>query len=127
MHPKEFENIISLEPIERYNYFIKKIADSEKLYTLLDENGNYITSEIDGNMLFPLWSAVNFAETCKTQGWQNYLAKELDLDDFKNETMRMIAESNFLINVFPIYERTGFVVNLDEFTRDLNEELEKIE
>jgi hypothetical protein len=34
---------------------------------------------------------------------------------------------NFLINVFPIYERTGFVVNLDEFTRDLNEELEKIE
>jgi len=127
MHAKEFENIISLEPIERYNYFIKKIADSEKLYTLLDENGDYITSEIDGNMLFPLWSAVNFAETCKTQGWQNYLIKELDLDDFKNETMKIIAESNFLINVFPIYERTGFVVNLDEFNRDLNEELEKIE
>ncbi len=35
------KNIVSLEPIERYKYFIKKIADSEKLFTLIDEMGLY--------------------------------------------------------------------------------------
>ncbi len=30
----------------------------------------YITSEIDGYILFPLWSATDFVEICKTDGWE---------------------------------------------------------
>ncbi len=57
----------------------------------------------------------------------NYLTKEFHLDDFKNNVTPTIEEFGYLINVFPIYETTGFIVDLNEFTRDLNEELEKIE
>ena len=48
--------------------------------------------------------------------------KNIDLDDFENELVDLIADSGYLINVFPVYDRTGFVVSLVEFSRDLSEE-----
>lgn len=56
-------------------------------------------------------------------GWQDTRIKKLDLDDLENEIIDFIADSSYLINVFPVYDRTGFVVTLNEFAKDLNEEL----
>lgn len=39
----------------------------------------------------------------------------------------IINTENYLINVFPVNGRSGFVVSLEEFDRDLQEELDKIE
>jgi len=36
-------------------------------------------------------------------------------------------ENNYLINVFPMNNKTGFVVSLEEFERDLSEELKNYE
>lgn len=119
MHPKEIEKVISLEPLKRYKYFIKKIADRELLYTLFDNNGEYAISEIDGNNLIPLWSDKEYAELCKVSGWEDCSIKELMLEDLNN-----ILKLGYLLNVFPVYDRTGFVVDSEEFARDLNEELE---
>ncbi|WP_437919044.1 DUF2750 domain-containing protein [Sphingobacterium sp. LRF_L2] len=124
MHTKEIEAVSSLQPFERYKYFIKKIADSELVYTLVDVNNRYIISTIDNQELFPMWSSKEFAYLCKISGWESLLIKELNFDDLENEIFDMIASSNYLINVFPVYDRTGFVVNLDEFADDLKEELE---
>lgn len=123
MNIKEIESVIKLEPIERYKYAMKKIADWEVFYTLLDEDGNYILSELDGNKLFPLWSAKEYAELCLINGWENYTIKEFNLDDLENEIIDFIADENCLINVFPVEDRTGFVVSLKEFSQDLGEEL----
>ncbi len=38
--------------------------------------------------------------------------------------MSFIIENEYLINVFPIGNKTGFVVNINEFIKDLNDELE---
>jgi hypothetical protein len=124
MHPKEIENILKLNPFERYQYFIRKIADYEIAYTLIFPNGNYAISTIDDKELFPIWSAKEFTELCKTDGWKDCKIVELSFEDFEETIFDLIDENDFLINVFPI-EKTGFVVNLEEFSRDLNEELKK--
>lgn len=124
VHPKEVEKVSSLEPIERYKYFIKKVADNEELYTLMDNLNNYVVSEIDNNFLFPMWSAKEFIEHCKVKGWENHKIKKITLDDLENEIFDFIASRNYLINVFPIVDKTGFIVDLDEFARDLSNELQ---
>lgn len=45
MHSKEIENVISLEPIERYKYFIKKVADWEVFFTLYNIPINKFTKK----------------------------------------------------------------------------------
>lgn len=127
MNQKEIDNVIALQPIDRYRYFIKKIADWEEFFTLTDENGDYALSELDNHELFPVWSAKEFAELCKTDGWEKYNIKKLSLDDLEGEIIEFITTKNCLINVFPVHSNTGFVVSLKEFIRDLNDELDKIQ
>lgn len=123
MNIKETESAIALEPIERYKHFIKRVADSEVFFTLTDGNSHYALSELEGQKLFPLWSAAEYAELCKINGWDGFLIKELDLDDLEDEIIDFIADEGCLVNVFPVYDKTGFVVSITEFARDLGDEL----
>lgn len=124
MHPKEIENVQKLEPFNRYQYFIKKIADFEMLWTIIDENDDYAVSEVDGFHLISFWTAEEFISSNLDEGWRNCKPIRLTLEDLQEEVFDIISSENFLINVFPVNGRSGFVVNLDEFKRDLDEELE---
>lgn len=122
---KEIETVSLLEPIERYRYFLKRVADNEKLCLLEYPNGEYATSELNGNTLIPLWSAKEFAELCTVNGWEECTVKEISLENFEDEIIDIITESSYLINIFPVFEKTGFVVDVNEFARDLSDELKK--
>ena len=123
MNINEINTVIALNPQDRYKYFIKRVADNEIFFTLTTHDGGYALSELDGQKLFPMWSAKDYAELCKINGWEDYLIKQFDLDDLENEIIDFIADENCLINVFPVSDRTGFVVSLQEFSRDLGDEL----
>ncbi|SEW25296.1 Protein of unknown function [Chryseobacterium wanjuense] len=127
MNSKEFENILKLEPLKRYQYFIKKIADFEELWTIIDEDGSYALSDIDNFTLISFWTAEEFVISNLNEGWENCKPIKLTLEDLQDDLFDIIASENYLINVFPINGKSGFVVSLNEFRRDLDEELEKIE
>ena len=122
---QEIERVIKLEPFERYKYSLKRIADNETLYTIKRDNETIAISDLDEEKLIPFWSAKQFAELNITDEWNEFYVEEISLDDFENEMVDFINENNFLMNIFPINNKTGFVVSLDEFIRDLNIELER--
>ncbi len=122
---QEIERVIKLEPFERYKYSLKRIADNETLYTIKRDNETIAISDLDDEKLIPFWSAKKFAELNITDEWNEFYVEEISLDDFENEMVDFINENNFLMNIFPINNKTGFVVSLDEFIRDLNIELER--
>lgn len=122
---QEIESVIKLEPFERYKYSLKRIADNETLYTIKRDNETIAISDLDDEKLIPFWSAKQFAELNITDEWNEFYVEEISLDDFENEMVDFINENNFLMNTFPINNKTGFVVSLDEFIRDLNIELER--
>ena len=57
----------------------------------------------------------------------NPVIATLNEDDFEDKIIAIIEEENYLINVFPVNNKTGFVVTLQELIRDLNDELEQYE
>ena len=124
MHVKEIETVSNLETFKRYNYFIKKIADFEILYSLKSLEGNFAISETDNEYMFPVWSHEEFAKLNLNKEWGNFEICEISLEELEKEIFPFILENNYLINVFPINNKTGFVVNLEEFKRDLSIELE---
>lgn len=124
MHAKEIENISSLKPFERYRYFMGKIADFEVLYSLKSKEGNYAISESENLYMFPMWSHKEFAQLNLDSGWENFEIIEISLDKLEKEIIPFISDNNYRINVFPLNNKTGFVVNIEEFRRDLDIELE---
>ncbi|MDF7822270.1 DUF2750 domain-containing protein [Runella sp. MFBS21] len=123
--PKEIESVSNLSSFDRYKYFIKRVADFEVMYALVDERGSFAISEIEDNIMLSFWSAQEFAAINAVNEWQGYEVKKLTLEEFENEVIDIIAEKNYLLNIFPINNKTGFVVNIDEFARDLASEMKK--
>ncbi len=123
MHSKEIENILKLEPQKRYEYFIRKIADFEELWTIVDENEDYAISSVDGKTLISFWSAEEFISSNLDGEFSDCKPIKLSLNDLADNVLDYIGEHGHLINVFPINGRSGFIVDLEEFSRDLSEEL----
>jgi hypothetical protein len=119
---KEITAVSQLPVEKRYHYFLKRFADTLECYALQDQMGTYALSEIDGHLLFSLWPAPEFATLCLNGEWSGYQVVKIDLED---SIFSEISEKGYLINVFPIEEKTGFVVDSEEFNSDLDAELEK--
>lgn len=122
---KEIEAVSSLAALERYKYFIKRVADTEMMYSLKSVDGNWAISEVDNSRLFPLWSAGEFADKCKLSGWSGFMSVEINMEYFEEELLEFIHLNGMLLNIFPVGENTGYVVDILEFAKDLNEEMEK--
>lgn len=120
---KEIEAVSSLAPFERYKYFIKRVADTELMYSIKSPEGNWAISEVETFKLFPLWSAREFAEQCLSSGWTGFEIEEIEMDIFEDELLDFIHSQGYLLNVFPVGQHTGFVVDINEFVKDLSEEM----
>lgn len=127
INQQEINNVIRLDAFKRYRYYIKRIADNEKMYTLINENGDYALSKFETYILIPFWPFAEYALISASCKWFEYSPIEIDFDKFNDEMFLYIKENGYLLNIFPVDEKTGFVVSLDEFLQDLNAEIETLE
>ena len=119
---KEIASVSVLKPFDRYQHTIKKVVDFERAYTLTHTDGTWALAEVEGNTLVSIWPAAVYAELNAVREWQGYVPHALSLDELMTTRLESFEQNDFLINVFPINGKTGFVVNPDEFRADLEEE-----
>ncbi|WP_316838330.1 DUF2750 domain-containing protein [Pedobacter nutrimenti] len=123
INQKEIEKVSSLGAFERYQYLLKRIADNEMIYTLENEEGDWASSEIKEYILYPIWSAKEFALKCAVDEWSGFKIIETSIGVFLETVLPEIDKDGFLLNAFPVGVTTGFVVTTSEFMRDIAEEL----
>ncbi|MES2587461.1 MAG: DUF2750 domain-containing protein [Bacteroidota bacterium] len=127
INQKEIDSVIKLEPIKRYHHFLKRVADNETMFLLCKNRNDFALTSIDNYTLFSIWPFEEYANLCKVDEWIEYKTIKISIEDFEEIIKPLIIQNNYLINIFPINNSTGFVVDLNEFIQDLNEELEQYE
>lgn len=123
MDQKEFESMLNQPANIRYEYFIKKIVDSEIVWGLY-EDGWAVTEDDKGNKLFPIWPKKDFAEHCAMDEWANYLGESINLYEFIDEWLPRLKEDGLKPSVF-FNNDDSAVLEVDTVIRDLREELGK--
>jgi hypothetical protein len=123
IRPEKINSVSTMGAFDRYRYFIKKIADYDEFWVLKNESNNLALSEVQGKTLLPFWSAEEFIQSCLNGQWARYVPEKITLEEFEANLLPLIADRNYLIDVFPVNNKAGFVVTLDEFVHDLNNEL----
>ena len=93
INAEEIKAVANLEPLKRYKYLIKKIADNEVFYTLLNSENDYAISELENHFLIPFWSAKEFAESCLIDDWKTFKITEISLDDFEEKMSAIFIEA----------------------------------
>ena len=123
---KKIENILNMSEDERYDYFIRKIADFEQVWGL-SNNGWALLGDHEGNKILPLWPEKGFAELCAVDQWRDYKPEIIKLDNFIEKWIPGMQNDKTSINVFLTPNAKGTVVSPDILYSDLQDELNQYE
>ena len=123
---KKIENILKMSEDERYNYFIRKVADFEQIWGLSND-GWALLGDNNGSQILPLWPEKEFAELCAVDQWKDYKAEVIELDNFIEKWIPGMTKDKTLINVFLTPNAKGTVISPADLYSDLQDELEQYE
>lgn len=121
---KKIESILKMTENERYNYFIRKVADFEEIWGLSD-NGWALLGDDNGNQILPLWPEKDFAELCAVEQWKSYKPESIQLDNFLEKWIPGMMKDKTLVNIFLTPGSKGTVILPYDLNSDLQEELEQ--
>ena len=124
---REIESVVNLAGSERYSYFIKRVADSQKVWSLRNKDGWVLASDVGGNEVVPVWSHIEYAKLCVNGEWQNCVPEFINLQNWLDRWIPGMIKDKRKVGVFPTLVCKGVVINREKLFTDLNEELSKIE
>jgi hypothetical protein len=126
MTQKEMNAVLQLSGEKRYQYFIKRVADANKLWSLWN-NGWAMGTTSDGQKTIPVWPAAEYAESCRQGNWEAYRPKSIDLHEFMDEFLPRLVRDGVRVSIFDTPSENSVLINDDELIDDLKYELSKIE
>jgi len=121
---KKIENILKMSESERYDYFVRKVADFEEVWGLSD-NGWALLGDNSRNQILPLWPEKEFAQLCAVDKWKDYKPEVIELDNFIEKWIPGMTNDKTLVNVFLIPNGKGTTVSPQDLYTDLQDELEQ--
>jgi hypothetical protein len=101
MHPKEFAAVMKMTPLGRYEYFVKRAADQQELWSLWDEGWALLGDKEQGGFV-PIWPHPDFAKAYANGEWSEYLPKSIHLDDWLEKWMSGMLRDHRNVAVFPV-------------------------
>ncbi len=123
INQKQIDTIISLPGQKRYRNFIKVVVDWEEVWGLY-QNGWALAATDDGQTVFPVWPAKEYAQLCAEKEWVDYEAKSFSLVEFMSELLPNLKKDSVLPGVFYTPSDNGVTPTVDQLIVDLDEELE---
>jgi len=124
---EELDAVLALPGPKRYSYFIKKVADFEKIWGLWSNEGWALAGNDEGNELFPVWPKKEFAKECIKAHWLNCEPKEIELKYFLDRWIPGMTKDQKKVAVFYTPIDKGVVVTPQRLREDLEAELTKYE
>jgi hypothetical protein len=123
MNRNEFEALINKSANIRYEYFIKRVVDSELVWGLY-QNGWTVTEDDNGNKLLPLWPNKDFAKHCAIGEWENCSVRSMDLYECIDEFLMQLKNDGYKPSIF-YNNYDSAVLEVDVLIEDLKSELDK--
>lgn len=119
---QEVKNVLKIDKNKQYEYFIKKVADFEEVWSLRDSEG-WATLGIGEKDFFPVWPKKEFADICIGEEWENYYPESIDLDEFLDHWLDGLKEDNIRVTVM-WNNGSGIDIGWDTLREDIERELE---
>ena len=125
---EELKALILCQPEIRYQYTLKRIADTECMWSIVGNNDSFAIQDYGDKRLLPIWSSKEYAQAFCVNDRAKFKCYAISLDKFEDYVIDFICNERLLINVFPTEEDPfGKIVGLNKFAEDLSIILEDYE
>jgi len=109
-----------LDAEQRYDYFIQAVADLEKIWILVDEEG-FVLVDADEERCIPVWPHAELAEQWINGDWAQCQAQAVDIATWLDKWTSGLDGDELAIAVFPHAQEPGVVIGPEEFADALIE------
>lgn len=124
----EFDALLACDADVRYKYAMKRIADTEYLWTIGENEDMCSIQQIGNKNYFLVWSSKEYAIDFCSRYFKESVCIPILIYDFIDSMADSLKEDGYNINVFPTHlEEFGKIVDVDKFCNDLEIELEDYE
>jgi Protein of unknown function (DUF2750) len=124
----KISNVSSLATLERYEYFIRKVADFETVWGLHSSDGWATASDVSTKrIVLPFWPEAAFAEAFATGDRGGMSATAIPLTDFLEKWLPGLETDNRLVSVFPTPNGKTSLVEPHTLSRDIHREIVQYE
>jgi len=120
----EFAAVSALSPAERYAHFVKRVADTEEVWSLRGADG-WVLAGDSARELVPVWPHPRYAAACVSGAWSGSEPAVIPLEKWLAVWMPGIARDHRAISVFPVPLGPGKVAEAERLREDLERELER--
>jgi len=125
MNERKIENLLNLSDEERYDYFVRKVAEYDEVWSLYHEKGWAVLSDNASRVIVPFWPEEEFASICCSSQWDGYSARKINLKDFMEKWLPGMEKDNRYVNVFYSPKtKFGLVIKPADLLQDLKQECE---
>lgn len=121
---KEIEAVLRLDAQVRYRYFLKRVVDTEAIWSLRSPGGWVLAGDDSKRVLVPVWPHSRFAELCAIGDWAGSIPSSITLEDWTERWIPGIERDGRLLAVFPTPEDKGPVMEPSRLLADIRAELE---
>ncbi len=125
LNEKQFSTICSQPDDQRYEYFLRKVADWEEIWSLHSKDGWVELSSNDGEECLPVWPHPDFAAAWATGDWSDCKPKAISLEVWLERWTSGLEKDNTVLAIFPVDEEEGIVLSPTELQTALLAELEQ--
>lgn len=127
IHPKEIQNVLRLDPAQRYQHFLKIVVGVRAVWSLGNQEGFVLAGDPDGVELVPLWPAPEYAQLCARDEWADCVPREIPLEKFMELWATGMHRDGRKCNVFPTPGDSGANVDPLKLREHLLDSLSRIE
>jgi hypothetical protein len=122
---KQLQAVVMLPGPQRYEYFIKRVAETGTVWSLY-RNGWALAKREDGSMVFPLWPDSEFANICADYEWTGYVPQSFPLDALLGELLPQLEQDGVITGVFYTPGARDVMPTAGLLRHDLNDELKNM-
>ena len=127
LNNQQKDNVLALPARERYQHFVGRVADWERLWVLADAEDNLFIRTASSVQYLPVWPHPDYAVDIACLVDLNLIASEVDLYDFMNNWLPGLDTDNVKVGIFPDLEGNTWIMEPRDLLEALESECEKYE
>jgi hypothetical protein len=122
LNDKQISAVIALPSKDRYEHFIKVVADWQEAWGLY-QDGWALAGTVDGVQVFPLWPAKEYAQLCAENEWAGHEPRAIPLSELTGELLPRLKKDGVLPGVFYTPSNKGVTPSVEELKNAIDAEL----
>ena len=124
---QEMQAVLSLPGPQRYEYFVKQVADWEQAWGLFRDGWALAATNSEGRQVFPVWPSREYAKACAEGIWEGFEPAPISLEDMIEELLPKLQREGTPVGVFYRPDGKGVIRQPAELADDLRTESNRYE